>query len=328
MEAGGVRAAPFAGRGSVRYRVAGVFRAEVSTMTFHTMLHKRTAFTLIELLVVVAIIALLISILLPSLRAAREEAAGAACMSNEKQIVTGIFMYQDEYNGYVPPNAWSESAWGVEKKDLWFYKLTPYHLQNPDVFICPGDPFRETFDYEAYRGNGAQRCNANRASCGYGLNYLLRHFWEPWSFNIVQFPPSRPEATILFAEVGPDFQPIKTVLYGGAQETTRSCVPWRDGGRLVWDDGARPWINLDRHVTWLTARHRGGINLAAMDGSVRRADTRDMLHAEIKSYYPHCATGDCYFCNYHPSPDDQTHYDFSHVELYWWTGRMPDYPSR
>jgi prepilin-type N-terminal cleavage/methylation domain-containing protein len=111
----------------------------------------RKAFTLIELLVVVAIIALLISILLPSLRAAREEAQASACMSNAEQIYLGVAMYQQEYRGWVPKNMWSEAAWYVNKEDLWFYKLAPLYVQNPEVFICPGDPFGDQFDFTPTR---------------------------------------------------------------------------------------------------------------------------------------------------------------------------------
>ncbi|MBU0640393.1 MAG: DUF1559 domain-containing protein [Planctomycetes bacterium] len=51
------------------------------------------AFTLIELLVVMAIIALLISILLPSLHGAKEQAKRAQCLSNLKNIGTGVHAY-------------------------------------------------------------------------------------------------------------------------------------------------------------------------------------------------------------------------------------------
>lgn len=61
------------------------------------------AFTLIELLVVVAIIALLISILLPSLSKARETSRMVKCMAIQKQFVNAANMYADASNQvYVP----------------------------------------------------------------------------------------------------------------------------------------------------------------------------------------------------------------------------------
>ena len=67
-------------------------------------LHFRNAFTLVELLVVIGIIALLISILLPALNKAREQAKTIVCASNEKQILLAWQMYISENKNHTP--AW------------------------------------------------------------------------------------------------------------------------------------------------------------------------------------------------------------------------------
>ena len=64
--------------------------------------HKR-AFTLIELLVVVSIIALLVSILLPALAKAREQAKRTMCLNNQRSIVAALVTYATEWNDNFPP---------------------------------------------------------------------------------------------------------------------------------------------------------------------------------------------------------------------------------
>src|SRR4051794_25131728 len=59
-------------------------------------------FTLVELLVVIGIIAVLISILLPSLSKAREAAKRTQCLSNLRQIGIYLNMYANMYNQQVP----------------------------------------------------------------------------------------------------------------------------------------------------------------------------------------------------------------------------------
>ena len=80
------------------------------------------AFTLIELLVVVAIIALLISILLPSLREAREQARVAKCSANMKSLMTAAALYETDAKGRVDyPWAlpWDYSAGGFDYSFRW-----------------------------------------------------------------------------------------------------------------------------------------------------------------------------------------------------------------
>jgi len=109
--------------------------------------HKARGFTLIELLVVIAIIALLMAILIPSLRKAKEKVKEIACKSNLRNVGIAILMYLNEHNRTLPDTKssnqflWYESDgvtyrkpgssgtyWGIYYKD---------YLKETKIFGCP-----------------------------------------------------------------------------------------------------------------------------------------------------------------------------------------------
>jgi prepilin-type N-terminal cleavage/methylation domain-containing protein len=122
------------------------------------MRQKDDGFSLIEVLVVTAIIMLMVAILMPVIRAVRNAAYKAVCISNLGQIGLSMGMYAADYHGFYPrhedqtpyPPGYSWSHWGM--------KLEPYidkigktsGYKTNELMKCPADndsvglPYRES----------------------------------------------------------------------------------------------------------------------------------------------------------------------------------------
>ena len=102
------------------------------------------AFTLVELLVVVSIIVLLIAILLPSLRRAREQARTVVCLSNLGQIGQATTIYRDNHRGRLPVGPADRLAFGTGDDGRKVTVLTTCHWGGRRAeWIHPASPDAE-----------------------------------------------------------------------------------------------------------------------------------------------------------------------------------------
>ncbi|MCI0499001.1 MAG: prepilin-type N-terminal cleavage/methylation domain-containing protein [Planctomycetales bacterium] len=110
---------------------------------------RKSAFTLIELLVVIAIIALLLAILLPGLRKAKEQAQDILCRTNLKTMQLATVLYTQAYKGKMPEYRFASG--------LWINKLTVFLDEVDDARYCPRSKRRDDLATMATYSFGAAR---------------------------------------------------------------------------------------------------------------------------------------------------------------------------
>jgi len=108
-------------------------------------MHRKSGFTLIELLVVIAIIALLMAILVPVLRKAREQGKDVVCRSNLRQIGLAANFYAEEYDLYIPRGAtdWTEETWYQLFMPFLSQKAIDNDYRTVKIYRCPSYPDKE-----------------------------------------------------------------------------------------------------------------------------------------------------------------------------------------
>jgi prepilin-type N-terminal cleavage/methylation domain-containing protein len=125
---------------------------------------RRRAFTLVELLVVIAIISLLISILAPSLRTAKDIARLAVCATNIKGTGTAILIYSETNRNWIPPV--SPNSYNAGNKPVYRDMYTADNPWKAERSIT----WTSQFLIEYYQGlgllyQGGQTSNANLFYC-------------------------------------------------------------------------------------------------------------------------------------------------------------------
>lgn len=235
-------------------------------------------FTLIELLVVIAIIAVLVGILLPSLKGARDAARSAACLSNERQILTALGMYLNEYKEIMPREGTVGSLPEHERDYLsWAVALRPFL----DDRVSPNEDPNDQFAMAPYY------IDPGRLKDGHKIHFVCNavpflapgvidpspifegdHLYRrgPTPFARIHFP----EDTCYLGELGDDAS-----------------------GAMLWDvlsDGPRDIDRAQRYDIWAREqivngsaqriapkRHGRSGNLAFMDGHARGVKSEQIV---------------------------------------------------
>src|SRR3954453_20354257 len=140
--------------------------------------HAAHAFTLVELLVVIGIIAVLISILLPSLAKAQEGSRRVTCLSNLRQVHQSFMLYALDHHDQVPlgyrggNKQWNRMIYSSTAKKIVLFGLlyTEGRMKSPRVFYCPSenDPRSMFATVENPWPPGPNAVGAAQVYAGYG----------------------------------------------------------------------------------------------------------------------------------------------------------------
>lgn len=101
---------------------------------------KGNNFSLIELLIVISIIAVLVTLLLPSLQNAKEKAKRAVCLSNLKQLHFTSTVYSANNNKFLPEQA-NDNGYGFKPDTFMIDVMQKMDYDEPEYWICPSRPF-------------------------------------------------------------------------------------------------------------------------------------------------------------------------------------------
>ena len=213
---------------------------------------RQRGFTLVELLVVIAIIAILMAILMPTLKLAKEQGKRAACLSNCKQLALAWGMYADDNDDNIVNG---NTSTGAHNKDgtCWVY----------------------------WPGRGAPKEDRIK-----GIKDGLLYKYCP-NAKLYKCPTGISGEVVTYAIV--DAMNGYDAIPGAAGQIIKNRSQIRGAGRraLFIDEGRLSpaswtiWYDQERWWDQITARHGDGTNFSFVDGHCEYWKWKDPRTLEI-----------------------------------------------
>jgi len=257
----------------------------------------RPGMTLLEVLVVMSVIAMLASILLPSMAGARESARAIMCKSNLSQIVRANLYYADDNDSYFCPGATGMRSGNLQRWfgtrltqhdpfDPRYGPITPYLGDTGAVRQCPDFPLDEI----------RKTSSGFEVGCGgYGYNQAFI------GREILQRPSG--EYEVLDDRAGAKThevkRPAETVMFADAAFAGAGLIEYS-----FIEPRFHPEYPLYRADPSIHFRHRGTASLGWVDGHV---DAWKMTFTWKSGFYP--ADPERYDIGWFGTSDDNKYFD-------------------
>jgi prepilin-type N-terminal cleavage/methylation domain-containing protein len=227
---------------------------------------NQSGFTLIELLVVIAIIAVLASILLPTISRVRASAESTHCVSNLRNMQIANQMYAAQNNNkYLSGasfdgNSDLSTAWLINSE--YFELLTNLSVEREwgewnDDLLCP-----------TTRSMGSPDCEV--LSANYGMNYMLMQ-------SALGLPSWGEESASWAIPVYKIEKPAQTVAFADSTDWLLKTLE----GYTVADEEANGYNSEG----YLAFRHNGRAHVVNFDGSVDSYTAEDLTDPEIQAHF-------------------------------------------
>ena len=213
-------------------------------------------FTLVELLVVVSIIALLIAILLPSLKGARAQAKQTLCLNNCHQMAIAMQQYSLDHRDHFPASGGHGNP--SEDPEGWWLNILARYVNTPELFRCPEDKAKNfvdwnVIDWEDFSQEEKDELEEQHWG-SYALNYLFVKEPDPFCENM-----------------GRIRQPASAIVVSEAP------TEWKGADHTHPEKFLDNWPELPKRLL-AGDRHRGQSNYIFADGHVESLSYKNTLN--------------------------------------------------